>query len=224
MKACVNGVVVGAVLALVTCLGHAQEVDDLGSLEPQHYSVEVSGTVSARAMGLDAANGDAGVSGDQVKAGEVSERLIYSYDTYYKPDNETGGPYELTMILGSDYASIKGGENSQILVGLHFDESIEPGTYVVTDGFIDVGPNSAPVSVLVVASSEGRKRPLAFSWKVEGTVQLKAINREQATGRFEFSAYGMNRKGQITEDTIAAKGAFKSVPYTPEESLPEDLQ
>ncbi|XGA79847.1 hypothetical protein OR573_15430 [Halomonas sp. CH40] len=222
MNTFVQGLVAGMVITMVSGPGHTQEVDDLDSLKPQHYSAGVTGAVTAKAVGLDAANGDAQVSDDQVKSGEMSERLIYTYDTYYKPDSETDGPYEITMSLGSDYATIEGEENSQVVIGLHFSDAIKPGTYEVTDGLLDVGPNSVPVSVLVAASSQERRQPLVFSWKVEGTVALETISREQATGRFEFSAYGMNRKGQITDDTIAAKGAFKSVPYTPQDSLPDD--
>lgn len=224
MNTFVQGLMAGTVIAMVSGPGYTQEVDDMDSLQPQHYSAKVTGAVTAKAVGLNAANGDAQVSDDQIKGGEVSERLIYTYDTYYKPNNEAGGPYEITMSLGSDYASVEGEENSQVIIGLHFNDAIEPGTYEVTDGFLDVGPNSVPVSVLVAASSQERKQPLVFSWEVEGTVELETIDREQATGRFDFSAYGMNRKGQITDETITAKGAFKSVPYTPRDFLPGDLQ
>jgi hypothetical protein len=213
-----------AVFTLASGLGHTQETDDLESLKPQQYSVEVSGRVATRGVGLDAGNGDADVSVDQVKRGEVSERLLFTYDTYYKPENRTGGPYEITMILGPDYSEIEGVDKSDVIISLHFSEDIEPGTYEVTEGFIDVGPNSAPVSVMVAAASADRKQRFMFSWKVEGIMELETINRQEATGRFEFSAYGMNRKGQITDETISAKGAFRSVPYTPEESLPEDLR
>lgn len=199
----------------------ATAADDLAALEPGQYSLEVRGSVEATAHGLTADEEDAAISNQQIRDRAAQERLLFTGDTFYKPESGESGPFEVSMSLGPDYTSIEGADAPGVVVSLHFSEGLEPGTYPVSDGLLDVGPNRAPVAVLVAAASKDRKQRFAYGWEVVGEVTIKQLDREGATGVFEFAANGMNRKGQVTDDRIHVRGAFKQVPFTPEDALPE---
>lgn len=199
----------------------ASAADDLAALEPGQYSLEVRGTVEATAHGLTADEEDATISNQQVRDRAAQERLLFTGDTFYKPESGESGPFEVSMTLGPDYTAIEGADAPGVVVSLHFAEGLEPGTYPVSDGLLDVGPNRAPVAVLVAAASKDRKQRFAYGWKVVGEVTIEQLDHDGATGVFEFAANGMNRKGQVTDDRIHVRGAFKQVPFTPEASLPD---
>ena len=208
-------------LGLSIGCGSAAAAVDLAGLAAGQYSLEVEGTVEASAHGLTADEEDATISNQQVRDRAVQERLLFTGDTFYKPESGESGPFEVSMTLGPEYTSIEGADAPGVVVSLHFAEGLEPGTYPVSDGLLDVGPNSAPVAVLVAAASKDREQRFAYGWKVVGEVTIEQLDREGATGVFEFAANGMNRKGQVTDDRIHVRGAFKQVPFTPEASLPE---
>jgi hypothetical protein len=198
----------------------AAEGELLEGLEAGQYSVSVSGRVGAEATALPADNGDAGISDAELRAREAPERARYTGDTFYKPDSGASGPFEVSLSLGPDYVTMEGADHPALSVALHFAEGIEPGTYEVSDGFLDVGPNSVPVSVYVSAASADREQTFVFSWKVDGTVTLEQVDREAATGHFRFTANGMNRNGQVTDERVTVKGALRAIPFVPEVDLP----
>lgn len=210
----------GLVAGLAHAAVHAADDAGLSSLEAGEYSIVVTGTIGAKAVALSATDGDAAVSDDQLRAREVSERARFTGDTFYKPESGADGPFELTMAVGPEYVTIDGLEQPALSLRLHFGEGIAPGTYDVTEGFLDAGPNGAPVSVLVGATSADRKTTFAFGWKVNGTLTLEQIDRQGATGHFRFRANRMNREGQVTDETVTAEGAFRRIPYVPEAELP----
>lgn len=215
-----QGITIGLLAGITTASVHAGEQVGLDGLGPAQYSVVVSGAVSAEAFALPADDGDTDVSDERLRAGEVPERALYTGDTFYKPASGADGPFELTFYLGPRYVTVDGMEQPSLSVRLHFGEGIAPGTYDVTEGFLDVGPNAAPVAVLVSAVSADRKTGHAFSWKVDGTLTLEQINREAATGHFRFRANKMNREGRVTDQRLTAEGAFRGIPFLPEDELP----
>ncbi|MBA1148574.1 hypothetical protein H0Z60_16110 [Ectothiorhodospiraceae bacterium WFHF3C12] len=219
MGTLLRAVMVGFGLSIA--MGAATAAGDLSALEAGQYSVEVRGSVEATAHGLTADDKDAAISNQEMRDRAAQERLLFTGDTFYKPESGESGPFEISMTLGPDYTSIEGADAPGVVVSLHFAEGLEPGTYPVSDGLLDVGPNRAPVAVLVAAASKDRKQTFAYGWKVIGEVTIEQLDREQATGTFEFAANAMNRKGQVTDDRIQVRGAFKQVPFTPEASLAE---
>lgn len=215
-----RGLAFGLLAGIASAVVHADDGPSLDGLEPARYSLAVSGTVAAEAFALAADDGDAGVTDGQLRAREVPERALYTEDTFYKPESGPKGPFELTLAVGPQYVTMEGVDRPGLVVRLHFGEGIEPGTYEVTDGFIDVGPNAAPVAVLVSAASADRSTGYAFGWKVDGTLTLEQIDREAATGRFRFRANNMDREGRVTDERVTVAGAFRQIPFVPEAELP----
>ncbi len=210
------------VAGLLPLLSQAAEGERLQDLDPGQYSVLVRGPIAAEGARLPADNGDAAVSDRQLRAGGVAERARYTGDTFHKPESTASGPFELSLVLGPEFVSIDGADRPTLSVGLHFSEGIEPGTYEVNDGFLDVGPNAVPVAVFVSAASADREQTFVFSWEVNGSVTLEQVDREAATGRFRFAANRMNREGQVTDERVTAAGAFRAVPFVPEAELAAD--
>ena len=209
-----------ALVALAVAGAHAAERVVLDGLAPAEYSLSVTGTVSAEALGLPGDNGDGGVTDEQLRARDVPERALYTEDTFYKPASGPKGPFELTLAVGPAYVTMDGVAEPGLSIRVHFGEGIEPGTYEITDGFLDAGPNGAPVSVLVSAASADRGTGYAFGWEVDGMLTLEQIDREAATGHFRFRASNMNREGRVTDEHVTAEGAFRQLPFLPEAALP----
>lgn len=206
----------GVIISL-TAAAPAWSSGGLTGLQEGEYQVTVEGKLNAAAEGLDATDGDASVSKDAITSGDVDERLLFRDDSYYKPESSASGPFEVEILLGEPHVET-GKEGAElVIVGIHFNDSVEPGTYPIEDGFLDVGPNAAPVSILIAGTSKDRKQRHVFSWDVSGEAEIVKLDRGGATGTFAFTAHGMNRKGQVTDETVKAKVVFKSVPYTESE-------
>lgn len=220
MKGRLQGITIGLLAGVMIASVHAGEQVGLDGLGPAEYSVAVSGAVSAEGSALPADDGDTGITDEQLRAREVSERALYTGDTFYKPASGADGPFELTFSLGPDYVTVDGMEQPSLSVRLHFAEGIAADSYDISDGFLDVGPNAAPVAVLVSATSADGKSGHAFGWKVDGTLTLEQIDREAATGHFRFGANKMDREGRVTDDRVTAEGAFRDIPFVPEDELP----
>lgn len=192
----------------------AQPSGILSDLAAGEYRVRVEGKVNASADSLVATEADSDVTEKAIRADEASERLLFRDDSFHSPKSTDSGPFEVEILLSGEHVGT-GEEGAElVIVGIHFSDSVTPGAYPIDEGFLDVGPNAAPVSVMLAGVAKDQSQQHVFSWDVSGEAEIQKLGRDGATGVFQFSAHSMNEQGQVTEETVTANVAFKDVPYT----------
>lgn len=219
-------------LCIFATAAQAQEavpqIPELEGLQPGQYTLEVStsptdgegeGPVSAQAEALPADEADARISEADVNAGNFEEQALYTYDDWAPGADNTQGPWVLKMLLGPQYTNLAEADSGAVMLEFHIMNNVRPGEHPVEAGFLDVGPNSQPVAVMLAAASRDRSQTYVYSWEPQGTLELLTWDRRKATGRFAFTA--QDQEGEVV---ARVRGAFRDIPYTPGPALELEIQ